>query len=129
MARSISPGDYDSIYTLEELEYDDEAIPPPYRGLCIEEKGELRGYLLVEPREDRFVYVRALAIHPNSRNKGLGTLLIRALQASNSAILLRTEPDTPHLSRLYERLGFQVTRDPALQSPRRDITSWVWESM
>lgn len=129
MIRSIRPSDYDSILELEQLEYDDEALPPPYNGLCIEEKHEIRGYLLVEPRADRFVYVRAIGIHPSFRNTGQGTLLVRALQVDESAILLRTEPNTPHLARFYERLGFRVTRDPALQSPLPGITSWVWESM
>lgn len=127
MIRSILPSDYRAIEALEQLEYDEEALRPPYSGLCIEEKRELKGYLLVESRADRWTYVRAIGIHPDYRNQGLGTRLIQALQVDEPAILLRTEPDTAHLARFYQRLGFRVTLDPSLQSPVPGVTSWVWE--
>jgi ribosomal protein S18 acetylase RimI-like enzyme len=65
-------------------------------------------------------YISNVAVYPRHRGSGIGALLIaRARQEAGSAgladMVLDVETDNPDAQRLYERLGFRVTREtPAL---------------
>ena len=97
---------------------------PGARFDVVEVGGAPVGRLLVAtgPRE---VEVLDIALVPGWRNRGLGTQLLRRLQADAAAqgrtVVLTVEPGSP-AERLYRRLGFRLRTDGELH---RELT---WEA-
>ena len=100
---------------------------PGARFDVVEVGGAPVGRLLVAtgPRE---VEVLDIALVPGWRNRGLGTQLLRRLQADAAAhgrtVVLMVEPGSP-AERLYRRLGFRLRTDGELH---RELT-WEAESV
>ena len=98
--------------TLRELleQYDDHAILAARLG--DEVVGSVRARL-----KDGTCYVGRLVVHPRLQRRGLGTRLMREIEASFPAAR-RYELFTGHLSegnrRLYRRLGYQEFREEAI---------------
>lgn len=81
--------------------------------LIIKEEGTAIGRVYVDRREDEIRLID-IALLPESRNQGLGSLLMEELleesQAANKPVYLHVESFNPAF-RLYQRLGFEVVED------------------
>ena len=103
--------------TLRELleQYDDHTILAARLGDGV--VGSVRARL-----KDGTCYVGRLVVHPRSQRRGLGTRLMREIEASFPAAR-RYELFTGHLSegnlRLYRRLGYQEFREEAISPSLR----------
>lgn len=79
----------------------------------VEVDGRLAGRLTVDRRRTD-VRVVDLALLPEQRGRGVGTLLLRAVQAEAAAsgrtVSIHVERDNP-AARLYDRLGFRQVED------------------
>jgi ribosomal protein S18 acetylase RimI-like enzyme len=112
-------------YQTEAAIYDDFTIPP-----LVEKLDKLRDqfrtkYFLKATEDERIVgsirafqneqicYVERLIVHPDCRNRGIGTTLLRQIEVVHPAAI-RFELFTGHKSvnniRLYERLGYRQFR-------------------
>lgn len=65
--------------------------------------------------DGKTVYISGLAVHPDARGQGVGTLLIEAVTAiarerSYDAVKLDVVDSNDDARRLYERLGFRAVR-------------------
>jgi ribosomal protein S18 acetylase RimI-like enzyme len=64
-------------------------------------------------REDDYIYIELLEVHPNHQGRGIGTAVL-AKQLSRSdwpaTVRLSTRRGNP-AKRLYERLGFSIERE------------------
>ncbi|MDR4886041.1 GNAT family N-acetyltransferase [Fredinandcohnia sp. QZ13] len=67
--------------------------------------------------EDCFEFVE-LAVHPNHRNQGYGTILIHELlkEVTNKTTVLTTQVDNRSARSLYQRLGWVVVKEPFIPS-------------
>ncbi|WP_242634550.1 GNAT family N-acetyltransferase [Bacillus timonensis] len=67
--------------------------------------------------EDCFEFVE-LAVHPNHRNQGYGTILIHELlkEVTNKTTVLTTQVNNSSARNLYQRLGWLVVKEPFVPS-------------
>jgi ribosomal protein S18 acetylase RimI-like enzyme len=83
----------------------------PARVQILERDGEAVGYISVE-RNEEYSFLSAIEIAPQVQNRGIGSSLIRDLQAEAArrriSLRLRVLQGNP-ARRLYERLGFVAT--------------------
>ena len=67
-------------------------------------------------KDDDVLYVRGMAVLPSARERGIGELLLREIEAfavrnGCTRLLLNTTPFLTGAIRLYDRFGFQHTHD------------------
>ena len=83
---------------------------PPHRQAIVA-RGELAGYLEVEPRPES-LWVANIELHPRFQSRGIGTSILRDVQArardAGQHVTLQVLRVNP-AKRLYERLGFRTT--------------------
>lgn len=74
--------------------------------------------------EDCFEFVE-LAVHPNHRNQGYGTILIHELlkDVTNKTTVLTTQVNNRSARSLYQRLGWLVVKEPFI--PSKNDSSYV----
>jgi len=76
--------------------------------------GAVRGY-----EQNGTCYIGRLMVHPNCQNRGLGTQLLRAIEAHFDAVqryeLFTSERSTRNLY-LYQKLGYHIFRTEQLSA-------------
>ena len=80
----------------------------------IQVDGKDAGVLDVEERDDA-IFLKLIELVPANQGQGVGTSVIRALQARGKPVTLRVLTTNPRAAALYRRLGFRVTE----QTPER----------
>lgn len=68
------------------------------------------GVLDVEERDDE-IFLKLIELLPASQGRGIGTSIIRSLQARGKPVTLRVLTTNPRAAALYRRLGFRVTAE------------------
>jgi ribosomal protein S18 acetylase RimI-like enzyme len=76
----------------------------------IQVDGEDAGVLDVQERGDE-VFLKLIELLPAHRGKGIGTSIIRWLQARGKPVTLRVLTTNPRAVALYRRLGFRVVKE------------------
>lgn len=85
--------------------FDDRFGREPYQ--VIEVDGENAGVLVVE--EDDEVFLKLIELLPAAQGQGIGSSIIRRLQAPGKPVTLRVLTTNPRAAALYQRLGFRIT--------------------
>jgi ribosomal protein S18 acetylase RimI-like enzyme len=75
----------------------------------IEVDGNDAGVLDVEEGVDE-VFLRLIELLPENQGHGIGSSIIRSLQARGKPITLRVLTTNPRAAALYRRLGFRVVK-------------------
>jgi ribosomal protein S18 acetylase RimI-like enzyme len=73
----------------------------------IQVDGEDAGVLVVE--EDDEVFLKLIELLPAAQGQGIGSSIIRSLQARGKPVTLRVLTTNPRAAALYKRLGFEGT--------------------
>jgi ribosomal-protein-alanine N-acetyltransferase len=87
--------------------------------------GEVVGYAFVgaerqDSNGDAFGYVRSVAVHPDYRRRGYGTVLLEAvIERGEREIDLFVDERNETAIRLYQRLGFQLAEVSTTRPQRR----------
>jgi len=94
---------------------------PVFECKCVKSDGEFVGLLHYWTFE-KFIYIEHFAIHPDFRNKGIGTAALKTfLATAQLPVVVETEtPRTLVASQrihFYERLGFYMTTNFYMQPP------------
>jgi ribosomal protein S18 acetylase RimI-like enzyme len=92
----------------EELQrrlFDERFGREPYQ--MIEVDGENAGVLVVEEGDE--VFLKLIELLPAAQGQGVGSSIIRTLQAPGKPVTLRVLTTNPRAAALYQRLGFRVT--------------------
>jgi ribosomal protein S18 acetylase RimI-like enzyme len=92
----------------EELQrglFDERFARDPYQVIQVD--GEDAGVLVVE--EDDEVFLKLIELLPVAQGRGVGSSIIRSLQARGKPVTLRVLTTNPRAAALYQRLGFHVT--------------------
>lgn len=102
-----------------------ESVYPEHMDFIVERTGQAVGRLVVDLGYADW-RISELAIVAAARGKGIGTDLVRSLQAAAESVRLPITLSTPMVGAtdgrsLYERLGFQVT---AVRPPHYDM-AWL----
>ncbi len=102
-----------------------ETVYPEHLDFVVERTGQAVGRLVVDLGYADW-RISELAIVAAARGKGIGTDLVRSLQAAAESVRLPITLSTPMVGAtdgrsLYERLGFQVT---AVRPPHYDM-AWI----
>ncbi|HET6642696.1 MAG TPA: GNAT family N-acetyltransferase [Gaiellaceae bacterium] len=100
----------------------DERFPrDPYRVIQVD--GGDAGVLVVEELDDE-VFLKLIELLPEAQGQGIGSSIIRSLQARGKPVTLRVLTTNPRAAALYQRLGFRVTeRTPERLFMRAEPTS------
>jgi len=109
---------------VQRLRFDDSYDPPGTQ--IVEHDGQPIGCLRVQLQPDRLC-LDNIRVAPEYQNQGVGTQLIRSLQARARELGLPLELRVLRVNparRLYERLGFVVTQS----DPVRHYMRWVPDS-
>jgi ribosomal protein S18 acetylase RimI-like enzyme len=75
----------------------------------IQVDGEDAGVLDVQERDDE-VFLKLIELLPANQGQGIGTSIIRSLQAHGKPVTLRVLTTNPRAAALYRRLGFRVVK-------------------
>jgi ribosomal protein S18 acetylase RimI-like enzyme len=92
----------------EELQrrlFDERFGREPYQVIQVE--GEDVGVLAVEEEDE--VFLKLIELLPPVQGRGVGSSIIRSLQARGKPVTLRVLTTNPRAAALYRRLGFRVT--------------------
>lgn len=68
------------------------------------------GMIVAKPVDEK-IYLRSIYIVENSRNRGIGTYVIKHTLDSNNYVYLYVYKSNKRAVSLYERLGFKVLSD------------------
>jgi ribosomal protein S18 acetylase RimI-like enzyme len=108
----------------EELQrglFDERFARDPYQVIQVD--GEDAGVLVVEELDDE-MFLKLIELLPTAQGHGVGSSIIRSLQARDKPMTLRVLTTNPRAAALYERLGFHVTkRTPERLFMRAEPTS------
>ncbi len=94
---------------------------PAFNCFSVKSEGEFVG-LLNYWKFEKFVYVEHFAIHPDFRNRGIGTTVMKEFLATTELPVV-VETETPRSLvasqriHFYERLGFYMTTNFYMQPP------------
>jgi ribosomal protein S18 acetylase RimI-like enzyme len=87
-----------------------------YEVWVIEDEGHRCGGLMIEARPDSF-YIHEIQVEPAFQRRGIGAMIIRSVLTRAAQrevfVALSVVDANPGARRLYERLGFEVTREEA----------------
>ncbi|MER6976985.1 GNAT family N-acetyltransferase [Streptomyces carpinensis] len=90
---------------------------PDHRHVAIDEAGKVLGWVAAVPVSDRCVYAgvveHSVYVHPDSRGRGVGSALLRALIESTEAVGVWTIqsgifPENASSLALHQKEGFRV---------------------
>jgi ribosomal protein S18 acetylase RimI-like enzyme len=93
----------------EELQrglFDERFARQPYQVIQVD--GEDAGVLVVEELDEE-VFLKLIELLPTAQGQGVGSSIIRSLQARGKPVTLRVLTTNPRAAALYRRLGFHVT--------------------